>query len=393
MTLPDEQHDDQHDDRHDYRYDGHLAELEATVRIGEPLPADPPIRRIVVLRANNVGDFVVATPAFRALRTAYPGAQITLVGDDRTRPLADRIPQWIDRFVEFPGFPGIRERSVDARRTVEFLGRAQASGYDLAIQMHGNGVWSNPFVALLGARIAAGFTRPEDSPEAMGLDRALVFPPHRHETLRLLDLLGSIGVHPRGLTPELGLLPDDRAEVARVLDAAGLAGCGPLIGMHPGGRFLDRIWPSERFARLADDLVERLGASIVLTGAGRDRAYTEAVRRGARHPFVDLTDALSLPGLVALLERLDVFVTNDTGPAHLAYAAGAPTVTLFGVAPAWEWGSVDPRRHRAVEPPAAAQGDRRIETIEVETVCRATADVLSSPTTRLTAHDAARVSA
>ena len=125
------------------------------------LPQSP--RKVAIVRALRIGDFLLTTPAFRALRAALPEAEITLIGLPFVRELVERSTR-LDRFVEFPGFPGLAEQFFDARRALDFFARMQAECFDLAIQMHGSGVYANPFTLMLGARVTAGYVRPGDNP-------------------------------------------------------------------------------------------------------------------------------------------------------------------------------------------------------------------------------------
>ena len=106
--------------------------------------------KIAILRASRIGDFICATPSFRALRRGLPDAEITLIGLPFVRPLVDRSP-YIDRFLPFPGFPGIADQFFQPRRTLSFLQHVQLERFSLALQMHGSGVYANPFTMLLGA--------------------------------------------------------------------------------------------------------------------------------------------------------------------------------------------------------------------------------------------------
>jgi ADP-heptose:LPS heptosyltransferase len=144
------------------KVDGHALEL---------LPEPP--RKVAFLRASRIGDFICATPAFRALRAALPEAEITIVTLPILKDLALRS-LYLDRFAAFPGFPGIAEQFFEARTATRFIVRMQAEQFDLAIQMQGSGVYSNPFTLLLGAKKTAGFIREGDSPGL--LDAALPLP-------------------------------------------------------------------------------------------------------------------------------------------------------------------------------------------------------------------------
>src|SRR5437763_2445351 len=108
-------------------------------------------RKVVLLRASRIGDFLCSTPAFRALRMALPGAEISMITLPLLQELVTRSPH-LDRFIAFPGFPGIAEQLFDARRALQFFQEMQDEQFDLAVQMQGTGSYSNPFMLLLGPR-------------------------------------------------------------------------------------------------------------------------------------------------------------------------------------------------------------------------------------------------
>jgi ADP-heptose:LPS heptosyltransferase len=341
------------------------------------LPASP--RRIVVLRANNIGDFIVATPALRALRARYPHAEITVIGAGRTRPIAQRLPGYINRFLEFPGFPGVWDRDFDAWTTLRFLDRAQDERYDLAIQAHGMGTATNPFTSLLGARWTIGFIRPGEPPGVYGLDAALPYPSHVREVDRLLALFALAGVEAAGRHLEMPFTEADAAEERRALVAAGVDPDRPILAVHPSARFANRLWPAERFAVAARALAPEIDAQIVVTGGPGDHPLTGAVAAAAGG--TDLAGRLTIPALAALYARAALVLTNDSGPAHVAYAVGAPSVTIFGSASPVDWGPpLDLGLHAVVEAPDAChpcEGEPCIQRVSVGAVIDAADGVLA----------------
>lgn len=305
--------------------------------------------RVVIVRALRLGDLLCAVPAFRALRAALPHAHLTLIGLPLAREFVRRCA-YLDAFEEFPGYPGIADQPYDAGRTLAFLSRMQASHIDLAIQLHGSGVFSNPFALLLGARRTVGFTRSGEID--LGLDLAIPYPQQGHESERLLTLTRALGAPDRGHESEFLLLPEDHAELATLRSLQPLLASGrPLVGLHPGAKVRTRRWMPERFAAVADALAVERGAAIVLTG-GRDEWETcEMVRAHMRADALNLAGSTSLGALAALLSRLDLVVANDSGPAHLAAAVGTRSVVIFGAAQAETWAARDTRRHRALSVP------------------------------------------
>jgi ADP-heptose:LPS heptosyltransferase len=302
-----------------------------------PLPS-----QVVLVRASRIGDFLCATPAFKALRNALPGARISLVGLPIVRDLAVRSPS-IDRFIPFPGFPGMAEQFFDARRSLAFFEEMQAERFDLAIQMHGSGVYSNPFTLLLGAKVTAGFVRSGEAPGL--LDAALPFPENLHEIQKLLRLTEFLGAETVFSEPESPLTPEDHAEAERLLSGMSR----PLIGVHPGAREAIKTWMPERFAAAANELQDYYGGTVIVLGGRGEEQTAELVRERLKVPAALLCGKTgTLGALGAVIQRLAVLLTNDTGPAHFAYALGTPSVTVFGGTRPAEWASPREDRHAAL---------------------------------------------
>ncbi len=129
-------------------------ELAPSHRLDDPQP-----KRVAVFRALQLGDMLCAVPALRALRVALPQARITLVGLPWAKSFVERFHSYLDDLMEFPGAPGLPERTPQPGELHTFVANAQRQRFDLAIQMHGSGVHSNRIVASLGAASTAGFLR------------------------------------------------------------------------------------------------------------------------------------------------------------------------------------------------------------------------------------------
>ncbi|HET9015309.1 MAG TPA: glycosyltransferase family 9 protein [Thermomicrobiaceae bacterium] len=285
------------------------------------------------------------------------------------RDLVERSP-WLDRFEPFPGFPGIAEQFFDARRATVFLQRMQVERFDLAVQLHGSGVSANPFTLLLGARATAGYVRPGDG--AGHLDAALTLPETGHEVERALALPVFLGAPERGLRPEFPLLPPDHAAAEAAL--RGLP--RPLVAVHPAAWDPGKRWPPEGFAAVAMALQSRWGGTALVVASAHERPAARAVAAGIRGRAVDLAGRVSLPVLGAVLARCAVVVTNDSGPAHVAYAVGAPSVTIFGDTEPARWGPIDGGPHAVVD------GCGQVGRVTVEAVVAAAervADLAGAP--------------
>jgi ADP-heptose:LPS heptosyltransferase len=275
-----------------------------------------------VLRANGIGDFVVAVPALEALRAAYPGAQITFLGLPWHAELLDGRPGPWDEVDVVPPYPNmVAGSSVDEARIEEFFARHKAAKYDLAVQLHGGGGNSNPFVQRLGARVTAGAR--DTNFDAPPLDRWVTYAYYQHEVLRFLEVVGLVGAPPVTLEPRLALTAAD----VRHADAALPATAQPLVVLHPGASDPRRRWPAVSFAALATALSEQ-GCRVVVVGHGQDDV-TAAAEIAAASPAIDLAGDLDMKALVGVLARARLVVANDSGPRHVAAALGTPTVGVY----------------------------------------------------------------
>lgn len=305
---------------------------------------DPPPKSVAVFRALQLGDILCAVPALRALRAAVPRARITLIGLPWARSFVERFQNYLDDFMEFPGAPGLPERTPRPGELHAFVADARRRRFDLAIQMHGSGVQSNRVVASLGAASIAGFF-------ALGCDRPdagqfLPCPEHEPEIRRSLRLMEFLGIPLRGEELEFPILENDRNEFDRVAQAAHLEK-KPYVCVHPGARFPTRRWPPDRFAVVADALAE-LGFQVVLTGTETERFLTKAVARLARAPCINLAGHTSLGSLAVLLNNARLLVCNDTGVSHLAAALCVPSVVVYTASDYERWAPLDHELHRAV---------------------------------------------
>ncbi len=302
-------------------------------RTGESARLDG-IERIVVLRANALGDFLLALPALEAIKNACPGATMTLLGTAWHAAFLDGRPGPVDEVVVLPPITGVSTMEAGHRAPAELFERLRERRFGLAVQIHGGGRHSNPFVRELGARMTVGLRTPDAEP----LDRWVPYVPYQHETLRFLEVAALVGGVADRLEPRVARTGADAAEVAAAL---GEPPAG-LVALHPGAMDPRRRWPAEFFAAVGD----RLDRPIVVTGAEAERDLVTRVVEAMRRPAVPLVGALGVGGLAALYERCDLLVANDTGPRHLAAAVGTATVSVYWCGNLINAGPLTRARHR-----------------------------------------------
>ncbi|MBI3263002.1 MAG: glycosyltransferase family 9 protein, partial [Acidobacteria bacterium] len=302
-------------------------------------------RRILLLRLERIGDLLMTLEAIAAVRAAVGNAEIDLVIGSWNEAIARSIPG-IHR-VEVLDAGWLRRDGLGLGLTA-LLRKARAwraRGYDLAINFEGD-IRSNLLLAVSGAPRRIGF---DMAGGGSLLTNVVPFDPHQHVSLNTRRLvtrafhdLSDQSAGRTALAPLLSIPDDHRRRASALLgDAAGgRRPKRPLVGIHPCGGRAIKQWHPERFAEVAAALRDARNAVIVLTGAPEDRDLVDQVKRRIGGDVIDLCGRTDLLMLAAVLERLDLFISGDTGPMHLAVAVGTPIVALFGPSDPARWGPV-----------------------------------------------------
>lgn len=303
-------------------------------------------RSIALFRALKLGDLICFIPAIRALREAYPCAEITLIGLPWAWEFAERFPQYFDDFLTFPGYPGLPEQPVHPADVTNFLHHMQQRHFDVFLQLQGNGTLVNAMAMLTGASVCGGYY-PVGHPEQYCPDdfTFLPYPQEKHEIFRHLDLMRFLGIPAASAQLEFPVRTSDRSRL-RDLPEWPFVAEAPYVCIHPGG-VSGRRWPPRYFAMLADALAEQ-GFRIVLTGVEAEKSLAGEVAGYMQHLPVPLIGKTDLGMLAALLQDTSLLLSNDTGVAHLAFALQVPSVVIYTTSAPREWGPLDSTRHRVV---------------------------------------------
>jgi ADP-heptose:LPS heptosyltransferase len=305
------------------------------------LPHDD-IKKIAILRALQLGDMLCAIPAIRALHTKFPNAEITLLGLPWAKSFTERFDNYIDRFIHFPGYPGLPEQVFNATKFAEFLPIIQREEFDLVLQMQGNGSIVNPMIELFGAKYVAGFRI--DGHYAPNNGLFMPYPDHGSEIDRHIALMEFLGIPSQGNELEFPLNAMDMQE----LNYLGLdIESGRYICIHPGSRGAWRQWPPEHFAALADFCFEQ-GYKIVVTGTKDEALITNEVIGKMDHEAIDTTGKTSVGAVAALIREAALLISNCTGVSHIAAALKTPSVVISMDGEPQRWGPANKQLHRTI---------------------------------------------
>ena len=290
------------------------------------------IERIVVRGTNWVGDAVMTVPALRELRRLFPEAHITLATRSWARGLFAGA-EFIDALQVHEG-SGLRS-------VVQQVREWRKQSFDLAVLLPNS--LETALVASL-ARVPLRIGYATDGRQAL-LSHPLELPEWRsskHEVYYYLKIVAELEWLIKHEQTFLNTQPDGSLDISSGRKAAArdflrTHGVGdvsdgrPLVALCPGSiNSRAKRWPTERYAALGDRLIDDLQAEVILIGSTAEAEVSREVSRQMRNRPVVLTGQTDLAELVAILSKVDLLVTNDTGPAHIASALGRPTLVIFG---------------------------------------------------------------
>lgn len=298
------------------------------------------IKKIAILRANAVGDFIVTLPAIDAIRKKYPHAELVLLGKPwhKSFLIPGRTP--IDRVITVPVKKGIRDEEnekEDPEELESFFRQMQKENFDIAISFQGNGVSANPFIKKLHAKYTVGLCGENAEP----LDLNLPFFYYQSEVLRYLEVASLLGAKTGNTDPQVNVLASDLEEIKGIVAFAGK----PFVVLHPFASDIKRSWPFKNFISVAQWL-QKNGFMVLFSGLKEDYHAVESIIFRLPSPAVNIAGTLTLGGLAAILSKAALIISADTGPLHLGRAVNTPSVGIYWAPNLINWGPLSRKIHR-----------------------------------------------
>ena len=283
------------------------------------------IRRILIRAVNWLGDAVMTTPAIYAIRNSFPAARITLLAAPLVAELFSANPL-VDEVMVYEK----RGRHAGLAGRLRLSRELKEKRFDLAILLQ------NAFDAALLAWLAGiphrigyrtdcrGFLLSNGCPVS-GESRRL------HHTEYYLKMLSHYGITARSKTLSLTVTEEEELEAEKTLMRGGIAATDFLLGINPGATYGSaKRWYPERFAAVADELSGIWGARVVITGAPAEKEIADDIAAAMKVECLNMAGRTSVRQLMALIKRCNFFITNDSGPMHIAAAFRVPLVAIFG---------------------------------------------------------------
>ncbi len=307
-----------------------LRVVGALLRFVAPHASAPP-RRVLIIKPDHLGDVLLLTPALRLLRETWPHVHVTLLIGPWSTPTVAHNPD-IDTVLTcpFPGFtratkPGVFQPYMVLLKLALLL---RAGRYDAAVIARDDHWWGALAAALAGIPERLGFAVPETAPF---LTRALPHSFATHVAAQSLALVQALTgqAPPQRVAMRAPISAADQVWAKAWLQHGGVAPQPPLVALHPGAGGPAKLWLPERWIEVGTALQQR-GFQLVLTGGPQEGTLVERIAQGLpQRPLVMVGEA-TIGQLAALYSRCVLVLGVDSGPLHLAAAAGVTTLALFG---------------------------------------------------------------
>jgi lipopolysaccharide heptosyltransferase I len=296
--------------------------------------------RILIVKLGSIGDIVHTLPALAAIRKALPRAEISWVVEHRASEILRDNPL-LDRLIEVDT-KALRRGLMSGetlRAPRQQLRQLRASAFDLALDFQGL-IKSASIARLSGARRVFGFSRDSLREPASRIlfSQAIPISKNLHVIRKNLALAGgalriSISDDPADLEFPIATNCAHQAEASNAAQGSDFA------ILNPGGGWPTKLWSAARFGRLADELWSHYRLHSLIAHGPGEAHLAETVLQASQSGKARAVN-VSLKGFFELAKRAQVYVGGDTGPTHLALAAGAPIVGLFGPTEWWRNGSL-----------------------------------------------------
>ncbi len=279
------------------------------------------MERVLIVGVNWLGDAVMTTPALRALKENDSSLYIGVMTVERVRGVFEDNP-YVDEIIIFD------ERKTHKRISdkLKFISFLKEKRFDTAFLIHRS--FTRAFICwAAGIKERIGYKRFKNALVLTRKVKPAKSAVHRQD--RYLAVFEARGVAFSSRTPQIFITENIRKQALSIIQS--LSGDRSLVvGIHVGANWRLKQWRPDLFARLADRLILELGAAVIFTGSKKDKDLVEEVVAGMQQKPHNICGRTSLKGLTGLIEQMSLFISNDSGPAHLAAAVGTATLVLFG---------------------------------------------------------------
>ena len=280
-------------------------------------------RKILIVRLDRIGDVLLSTPAIKAVRDAYPDSHIAVMVRPYSRNIVEGNP-CLNEVILYDKSGG--EKTLAGN--IKFIRMLRGKKFDTAIILHPT-ARSHMITAMAGI------------PERVGYDRKLSFlltkrVPHtkqfglRHEIDYTLGLLRYMGIASADRTLYMPVNAGSEKKINGLFKENGIKNGDMVVVVNPCASCASKRWDAAHFAKVADGLISRYSAKIIIIAGPQDLAIGNRAAALMSGPSLNLSGKTSVSDIASILKRSRLFISNDSGPVHIACAVRTPVIAIFG---------------------------------------------------------------
>ena len=280
-------------------------------------------KRVLIVRLDKIGDVLLSTPVIKAVRDACPDGYIAVMVRRYAKEILDGNPYLNEVIVyEKSG----RERGL--LRNLKFIRNLRRKKFDIALILHPT-KRTHLLVSLSGIPETVGYNR------KWGFLLTTKIPHNKHHGLKheidyALDMLRYTGLDPKDKALYMPVNSRSEHTIDELFRENGIGKNDLCVAVNPGASCASKRWGAEKFAKVAERMIDKYGAKIVVLAGESDKKFGDKVSALLKKNCVNLSGKTSVADVASVLRRVKLFISNDSGPVHISCAVGTPVIAIFG---------------------------------------------------------------
>ncbi|MDD4182269.1 MAG: lipopolysaccharide heptosyltransferase II [Candidatus Omnitrophica bacterium] len=279
------------------------------------------MKRILIVSVNWLGDAIMTTPAIKAIKEKFPQSYVAVMAPERVKDIFSDNP-YVDEVMVFDE----KKSHKSFLDKLRFIKQLRAKNFDTVFLIHRS--FTRALICFLsGIKTRIGYKRRKNT----FVVNRMITPPAKdiHKQDYYLYLFEKSGIDITDKAPKVyvkqQILEKYRNDIAAIRQKHTY-----LVGVNPSANWLLKRWPAEKFAALSDKLIKEANCNILFVGTKGDMPVVDMVVNNMKEKAYNFCAKTSIKELAALIQNVDLFISNDSGPAHLSASLGINTLVLFG---------------------------------------------------------------
>jgi len=279
--------------------------------------------KFLVVRTDRMGDVILSTQVLKAIKSSFPKSHVAFMVSPYTKDVLNNNPHLDDVIID--DYKDVHRGIGGFFRLIK---KIRGERFDVGVLLHPTfRLAILLFLSGIRYRIGTGYRLYQ-----IFFNRKIY--QHRkknlkHESDYNMDMLKPLGIKAQKILPEVYLSKAEKKFGDQIFEDFGIKKEDTVLAIHPGSGNSSLNLPIKRFAQAADSLIEDMKAKVTITGTGREKGLADLMESYMRNRPINLAGKTNLRQLASLLKRVDVLISNSTGPMHLSVALGTPTVAIF----------------------------------------------------------------